>query len=66
MLLFVLMFCLRLAETAGTVTDDDIDDLGLMAVLGSKLLLSISNELLVEVGTYKVDGAATEAAAHDT
>ena len=55
-----------LAELARAVADDYIDDLRLVAILGSELLLGIGNELLVEVGTDKVNGSATKAATHDT
>ena len=56
----------RLAELAGTVADDDVVDLGLVAVLGIELLLSRCNELAVEVVANEVDGAAAKATAHDT
>jgi hypothetical protein len=37
-----------------------------MAILGVELLFGSLDELLIQVIAYQVDGAATEAAAHDT
>ena len=55
-----------LTEAARAVADDDVVDLGLVAILGVELLLGSLDELLVEVVAHEVDGAATEAATHDT
>ena len=54
-----------LAELAGTVADDDVVDLGLVAVLLVKALLGIGYELTIKVVAHKVDGATTKAATHD-
>ena len=54
-----------LADFAGAVADDDIDDFGLVSVLGGEFLLCIGDEGVVELVLDEVDGAAAEAAAHD-
>ena len=55
-----------LAEPTRAVADDHVVDLGLVAVLLVELLFGCGDEVLVEVVAYQVDGAAAEAAAHDT
>ena len=55
-----------LEELAGTVADDDVDDDGLLAELGLELFLGSLHEAVVVVLINEVDGAAAEAAAHDT
>ena len=54
-----------LADFAGAVADDDIDDFGLVSVLGGEFLLCIGDEGVVELVLDEVDGAASEASAHD-
>ena len=58
-------FSFVLAELAAAVADDYVVDLGLVSVLLVKALLGVGNELTIEVVAHEVDGAATEATAHD-
>ena len=64
--LFLICSGEMLAEPTRAVADDHVVDLGLVAVLLVELLLGCGDEVLVEVVAYQVDGAAAEAAAHDT
>ena len=54
-----------LAELTRTIADDYVIDFGLVAILGVKLLLGCSDEILIEVVAYEVDCATTEATTHD-
>ena len=55
-----------LAEFARTVTDDNVDDLAVLAKLFAIALLGLCDEGVVEFVGNEVDGAAAEATAHDT
>lgn len=54
-----------LAEFAGTVADNHVNDDWLFAELSLELLLSSLHEAVVVVLVNKVDGAAAETAPHD-
>ena len=56
----------ELANLTRSVADDYIVNFGLMTILGIEFCLGIVDELLVEIVANQVDGAATEAATHDT
>ena len=51
---------------ACAVGDDDVIDFGLVAVLAVELLLGLFHEVVLELVLHKVDGAAAEAATHDS
>jgi len=55
-----------LTKLARAVADDDVVDLGLVAVLLVEALLGILHKFSVEVVAHQIDGAAAEAATHDT
>ena len=59
------LVCQGLAELAGTVADDNINDDGFLAVLLFELLYDNFLEVGCQFGGHEVDGAAAEAAAHD-
>ncbi len=55
-----------LAQFACAVANDNIDDLAILMELLSIAGLHLLNESAVKFFCYQVDGAATEAATHDT
>lgn len=62
-------YCTRctmlLEETTATVTDDNVDNDGLLAILLFELLYDNLLEVGSEFISYEVDGATTEATTHD-
>lgn len=54
-----------LAKFAGTVTDDYIDDDGLLSIFFFELLYGCLAEVVVKLVGNEVDGAAAEATTHD-
>ena len=57
---------MHLANFARAIADDDIINLRLVTILLIEAFLGILNELTIKVVTNKIDGAASETAAHDT
>ena len=55
-----------LADFVGTFADDDRIDLGGMAILRSEAFGHFLDEVVVALFLDEVDGAAAEAATHDT
>ena len=55
-----------LANLVRTLRDDYRVNLWSMTIFGCELSCHVLNELVVDIVLYQVDGAATEATAHDT